>query len=89
MHKVVTTNTHIWCWLDEVIDIVFVRHSSVIKNGVCTFGGKWVENLFCIKIQNNFSVNYNGDLKVECWPIHYNLFFSFSHLNSPSYVPHL
>ena len=40
MHKVVSTNTHIWCCLEEVMDIAFVRHTSVIENGVCTFGGK-------------------------------------------------
>ena len=40
MRKVVSKNTHIWCCLEEVMDIAFVRHTSVIENRVCTFGGK-------------------------------------------------
>ena len=88
MHKVVSSNTHVWCCIEELIDIAFVRHTNVIDNGICTFGGKGVENSFCIQSQNIFSVDHNGDLKVECKALHHTHFCSFAHLDSPSYIPH-
>lgn len=88
MHKVVNTNTHIWCCLEEVMDIAFVRHTSVLEKWVWTFGGKGVENPFCIQSQNTFSVDHDVDLKVECKALHHTLFCSFAHLDSPSYIPH-
>ena len=47
-----------------------------------------MENLFSIQSQNVFSVDHNGDLKVECTPLHHTHFCSFAHLDSPSYIPH-
>ena len=88
MNKVVSTNLHIWCCLEEVVDIAFVRHASVIENGVCTFGGKGVENSFSIDSQNMFCIDHNGDLKVECCTLNPYIFLSFAHLHSPSYFPH-
>ena len=88
MHKVISANTHIWCCLEEIMDTVFVRHTSLTESGVCTFGGKWVENSFCIQSQNIFSVYHNGDLKVEYKVLHHAIFCSFAHHDSPSYISH-
>ena len=78
MPEIVKLNSHVWCSLDNVVNVVCVNHTENIQHSYNQFGGNGVPNYYVVCQQ----IMYTGegdDIELTRTSLHHSNFFAFSH----------